>query len=187
MYCDGSREFFSGRVNASSALDRLHHMMAGGVAFEDVFQELFVEAFHVANRILSNRNEAEDVAAETMARALDKWRSVGRMAARNGWVVRVSTNLAIDTARRRRFLTDAAAGDAPMHDDAEGRLALYELFRELPRRQRDVLTLRYLADMSEVDIASTLGISTGSVKRHASRALDRLRRHGREEVIQIAC
>jgi RNA polymerase sigma-70 factor (sigma-E family) len=43
--------------------------------------------------------------------------------------------------------------------------------RSLPDRQRDVLTLRYYLDLSEAEIAQTLGISPGSVKTHAHRGL----------------
>jgi len=43
--------------------------------------------------------------------------------------------------------------------------------RALPERQREVLALRYYLDLSEADIAATLGISTGSVKTHAHRGL----------------
>ena len=45
----------------------------------------------------------------------------------------------------------------------------------LPRRQQEVLILRYYADMSEHDIAATLGISRGAVKTHAHRAMTALR------------
>ncbi|MEM7140468.1 MAG: sigma-70 family RNA polymerase sigma factor [Actinomycetota bacterium] len=47
--------------------------------------------------------------------------------------------------------------------------------RELPARQADVLLLRYQADLSEAEIAETLGISPGSVKTHASRGLAAVR------------
>lgn len=47
--------------------------------------------------------------------------------------------------------------------------------RELPVRQREVLILRYYADLSEADIADTLRISRGAVKSHASRGLAALR------------
>ena len=43
--------------------------------------------------------------------------------------------------------------------------------RTLPRRQREVLVLRYYEEASEAEIAETLGISAGSVKTHASRGL----------------
>jgi len=46
--------------------------------------------------------------------------------------------------------------------------------RLLPERQREVLTLRYYLDLSEAEIAQTLGISPGSVKTHAHRGLARL-------------
>jgi DNA-directed RNA polymerase specialized sigma24 family protein len=45
----------------------------------------------------------------------------------------------------------------------------------LPRRQREVVALRYLADLGEADTASLLGITIGSVKQHARRALEALR------------
>jgi RNA polymerase sigma factor (sigma-70 family) len=48
--------------------------------------------------------------------------------------------------------------------------------RTLPPRQREVLVLRYWSDLSERQIATTLGISEGSVKSAASRGLDRLER-----------
>lgn len=44
--------------------------------------------------------------------------------------------------------------------------------RALPNRQREVLVLRYWSELSEAEIAATLGISTGSVKSAASRGLD---------------
>ena len=46
--------------------------------------------------------------------------------------------------------------------------------RQLPDRQADVLTLRYWMELSEAEIAETLGISTGSVKTHAYRGIARL-------------
>ena len=45
----------------------------------------------------------------------------------------------------------------------------------LPRRQREVLVLRYYLDLSEAEIADTLGISRGAVKSHASRGSAALR------------
>ncbi len=46
--------------------------------------------------------------------------------------------------------------------------------RKLPARQREVLTLRYWANLSEAEIAQALGISRGSVKSNASRGMDKL-------------
>lgn len=44
----------------------------------------------------------------------------------------------------------------------------------LPRRQREVIALRYFSDLSESDVAEAMGVSVGSVKSHHRRALDNL-------------
>ena len=54
--------------------------------------------------------------------------------------------------------------------DRSQRAELVEAVRELPRRQREVVVLRYFLDLSEAQIADWLGVSTGAVKRHAFRA-----------------
>lgn len=71
---------------------------------------------------------------------------------------------------------DAPGAD---HDVLHGvrRRAVIDALAELPRRQREVLALRYYLDLSERDIAETLGISPGAVKSHASRGAAALRTH----------
>lgn len=58
---------------------------------------------------------------------------------------------------------------------AERRRQVLDALRLLPTRQREVLALRYYLDLSEAEIAETLGISRGAVKSHASRAASALR------------
>jgi RNA polymerase sigma-70 factor (sigma-E family) len=60
---------------------------------------------------------------------------------------------------------ETAVAEHEEHDELIRQLAA------LPRRQQQVLVLRYYLDQSEAEIASTLAISSGSVKQHASRAL----------------
>ena len=52
---------------------------------------------------------------------------------------------------------------------------MLDAIRRLPRRQREVLALRYYLDLSEAEIADMLGISRGAVKSHASRGASALR------------
>ncbi len=59
--------------------------------------------------------------------------------------------------------TSALAGESEKH--------VLQALRTLPDRQREVLALRYYLDLSEAEIARTLGISKGSVKTHAHRGL----------------
>jgi RNA polymerase sigma-70 factor (sigma-E family) len=55
------------------------------------------------------------------------------------------------------------------------RSSVLAALRTLPFRQREVMVLRYYADLSEAQIAVALGISRGAVKSHAARAKDSLR------------
>jgi RNA polymerase sigma factor (sigma-70 family) len=59
--------------------------------------------------------------------------------------------------------------------DTHRRETVMEALAELPRRQREVIALRYYVDLSEAEIAETLGISRGAVKSHASRGAAALR------------
>lgn len=140
--------------------------------FDAAFGELYLRAFGVARRMLGDRDAAEDVAAETLARALARWDRLDPDR-RVGWIVRVAANQSIDLLRRRRPEIVASVHDHTDHTTT--RLDLTDAVRRLPRRQREVVSLRYFADLSERDTAAALGLSAGSVKTHLHRALGTLR------------
>jgi RNA polymerase sigma-70 factor (sigma-E family) len=144
-------------------------------SFELAFADLYRLAYRVAFRILGDRGDAEDVAQETLARATLRW---GKLHDRpEGWVSRVASNLAVDRYRRRRREPTIATGPIGIVDDRTvERGDLVAALRRLPRRQREVVVLRYVADLSEADVAAALGCSVGSVKTHASRGLSAMRR-----------
>lgn len=145
--------------------------------FEAAFDALFASARRIAVRLVGEGAEADDVAAEALARAYARWSKVAELDYRDAWVMRVTANVALDVLRRsRRPLPKSAIDERDPADTAVTRIALAEALRRLPRRQRDVVVLRYLADLSEADVAESLGVSAGSVKQHAHRAVDALRR-----------
>ncbi|MFD9407521.1 RNA polymerase sigma factor [Streptomyces sp. NPDC059989] len=100
-----------------------------------------------------------------------------------GYLRTAVVNTARSVLRRRRTVrawTPPPAVDVP---SAESSVVLDEAHREvlaalgrLTPRRRQVLVLRYWADLSEAEIATTLGISRGAVKSNASRGLDALER-----------
>ena len=59
--------------------------------------------------------------------------------------------------------------------DLDRRRAVLDAMATLPQRQREVIALRHYAELSEAEIADTLGISRGAVKSHASRGSAALR------------
>ena len=79
---------------------------------------------------------------------------------------------------RRRHLDPSPPPEAPTESQAIHQLEtrrVLDALRTLPTRQAEVLALRFQADLSELEIARTLGISPGSVKTHASRGIAGLR------------
>lgn len=145
-------------------------------AFERLFEEEFERCQQVAWRIVWDRAVAEELAAEAFARAWARWarlRSADRV---GGWVLRVTANLAVDVVRRGSEPKVAPGTALPSEDVSTLRMALVKALRSLPRRQREAIALRYLADLSEEQVSSALGMSAGSVKTHIHRGLARLRR-----------
>jgi RNA polymerase sigma-70 factor (sigma-E family) len=142
--------------------------------YDERFDELAAIAYRVAFRVVGSREDARELAQEAMARAYAHWRRASTHP--EAWVARVASNLAIDLLRRRGRPIEAPP--EPMPDlgvHVAERMELVQALRRLPRRQRQVVVLRYLADLPERHVAEQLGCTTGTVKQHASRGLAALR------------
>ena len=146
------------------------------LVFEEAFDDLYLRAYGVAYQLVGRRSESEDVAQETLARAFVHWRKIRGYA--EAWVVRVAGNLAIDSWRRTNRLDAADHSNRPDTSSpgpSGHRVDLHRALATLSRRQREVIVLRFLADLPEAEVARALGCSVGSVKQHASRGLATLR------------
>jgi RNA polymerase sigma-70 factor (sigma-E family) len=130
------------------------------LTYEDVVQEAYVRAWTARHRIRDT-----DAALAYLTKTI---MNVGRSARRRRALAQrhreregaadVVTGIGHPSAAEEAFVTFT-------HD------ALVSAIRSLPRRQREVLALRYLLDMTEVQAAEVLGISRGSIKAYTSRAL----------------
>jgi RNA polymerase sigma-70 factor (sigma-E family) len=157
-------------------------------SFDDQFEELHRVAYRVGFRLLGRHEMAQDVAQEALTRAFVHWWRVARHPDPAAWVAKVAANLAADVWRRRSTpVPPPQPVDTTAHERlVELRVELHEALRRLPRRQREVIVLRFLADLPERAVAAALGCSAGSAKQHASRALAALRAHmhdGNTEVL----
>jgi RNA polymerase sigma factor (sigma-70 family) len=148
--------------------------------FVAAFARLYPKARRVAYRVLGDVCAAEDAAAEAMARAYAHWERVEALPWVDAWVLRVTANLALDAARRRRPALDPPAV-VESEDAIATRLAMVAALNRLPRRQREVVALHYLAGLTDDEVAGALGIATGTVKVHVNRGLAALRRSLRED------
>jgi RNA polymerase sigma-70 factor (ECF subfamily) len=143
--------------------------------FEVAFDQLFHRAHRLAYRVLGDDAAAEDVAAEALARTFANWGKVRDLPYRDSWVLKVAANLAIDVTRKRRAVL-AAPVPHDVDDETAVRLALVAAMRSLPHRQQQAICLRYLAGLSEAEVAVALGVSAGTVKTHLHRGAAALRK-----------
>jgi RNA polymerase sigma-70 factor (sigma-E family) len=124
-----------------------------------------------------DRQVAEDAVAEAFTRAYARWAQVRAHPNPTAWVIRVALNAQRSWWRRvRREVLGAMPGADPAVTDTdpvsgEVRAAV----AALPRRQREVVALRVIADLSAEETADVLGISPGTVGVHLHRALAALR------------
>lgn len=147
------------------------------------------ELLRVAWYLTGDREDAHDLLQEALVRVYPRWGRL-RRGQEVGYVRRTMLNLRRDAWRRRSLdrsipwhRTTGVAGGEPAADPARevtGRRTVVHLLRELPPRQRAVLVLRHVCDLSEQQVAAELGISVGSVKSAASRGLARVRELARD-------
>lgn len=129
---------------------------------------------------LMGADDPENVAQEALARLHPRFARLGTDQAER-YLRATVCNLSRSTWRRRqvadRALPRLVGADA--HDPGAGlgdADAVLTALRDLSARQRQVIVLRYWLELSESEIAETLGVSTGSVKTHASRGMQVLRK-----------
>ena len=157
-------------------------MDAGSTGSEvDTFDE-FVRArmpalLRFAHALTGDPHVAADLVQDALERTGMRWSRLDRLGDPEAYVRRAIVNGRTSRWRklRRETLVDAIpdhrqATEQKLHDDD-----LWRLLATLPTKQRAVLVLRYYEDMSEEQIAQTLGCAPGTVKSQASKALAKLR------------
>ncbi|MFE6283567.1 SigE family RNA polymerase sigma factor [Streptomyces sp. NPDC057877] len=152
---------------------------------EDRFQE-FVRArwshlVRTAYLLTGDAHHAEDLTQTALAKAYRSWRRVSRADNPEAYVRRMLVTCNRDRFRKRR-IAEALTAEPPERvgrDDAvswaDERGALLAALAQLPKRQRAVVVLRYWEDLSEAEVAESLGCSPGTVKSQASKGLAKLR------------
>jgi RNA polymerase sigma-70 factor (sigma-E family) len=150
------------------------------VVLAELHREHYRSLVRLACLLLDERGAGEDVVQEAFVRVYQSWPRVDHPLT---YLRATVMNLARSGMRRRLVARRRVEPIPTPAMSAEEHVVLLDDHREvldamraLPRRQRECLVLRYYLDLSETEIASTLGISNGSVKSHASRGLAALAR-----------
>ena len=149
---------------------------------EEVSFDAFVRArlpalLRFAHAVCGDPHTAADLVQDALERTGVHWSRLDRSGDAEAYVRRAIINGRTSRWRklRRESLVDVVPDRPPYDDRAPYDDTLWQLLATLPRRQRAVLVLRYYEDMSEQQIAATLGCAPGTVKSQASKALAKLR------------
>ena len=130
------------------------------------------------------RHDADDAFQETFLSALRAYPRLSAGSNLRGWVLTIAHRKAIDVHRARgrnpvpvaEIHDGAQRSPPPGEGEGEGEGDHWERVRALPARQRDVLTLRYAADLTHAEIASALGCTEEAARRAAADGLKNLRK-----------
>lgn len=148
----------------------------GDAEFEAFFDATWTRALGMASRMGLSRQDAEDVVLDAMAVVYDRWGQVRELPYREGWLLKVAANRALRQMKKtNRRMPFAQSLPVLTDDEVATRISVRDGIARLPRRQREVVALRYLADMPEAQVADVLGLDPGTVKQHASRGRASLR------------
>jgi RNA polymerase sigma-70 factor (ECF subfamily) len=129
------------------------------VEFQQLFEPLYRQCHALARRLTGNDVQAEAAAAEAMARAFARWPRVRSLEHPEGWVLRMTGELAIEA-----LSTDDRAADE-----------LGKAVAALPIPQRDAVILRYLTALDEDEVGLVLHLTPEAVRATVQDGLAQLR------------
>jgi RNA polymerase sigma-70 factor (ECF subfamily) len=159
----------------------------GRVRFEEEVLELADQVYRVARRLVSTKEEAEDLVQETYARAFRSWRSYTPGTNLRAWLFRILTNLNIDRGRRKQRTPDTQPmeeGDYYLYNrlqatgggDDEERVierlsqdSIVDALAAVPHNYRDAVVLVDIGDFSYADAAQILDVPIGTIMSRLHR------------------
>ncbi|WP_206099015.1 RNA polymerase sigma factor SigW [Paenibacillus nanensis] len=158
----------------------------------DLYQD---KLYHMAYRMLSNRQEAEDVVQDTFLRVYKNLDRFDETLKFSTWIYRIATNLCIDRLRKRKqtYSLDAESQDyegldgysmIPSDDRTpESELILsdtqriiHQAMETLPPKYKSVMMLRYIQDLSLQEVGDILGMPVTTIKTRVHRGREFLRK-----------
>jgi len=152
-----------------------------GTSLEDLYRDHRWSLVRLAALLLHDRADAEEVMQDAFVKTHLAWHRLRdpdkalaylRSAVLNGARSRLRHLRVVERAEAPRRRTGESPEASAIAGDEQRRVIA--ALRSLPDRQRECLALRYYLDLSEAEIAATLGISAGSVKTHVHRGLGTL-------------
>ena len=154
------------------------HRQSGTIDVADLYATHRLPLTRLAVLLLGDMASAEDAVQEVFVKLWSRPDLLQGVAAPSSYLRTAVVNRARSVQRRRKLEREYAVQDTRDVEPAEVTALLplehrevMEAVQALPTRQREVLLLRYWADLTETEIARTLGVTRGTVKSTASRGM----------------
>jgi RNA polymerase sigma-70 factor (sigma-E family) len=152
---------------------------ADEAAFLDLYVARRGQLRRTAHLLCGDWHHAEDLVQNAFVKLYVAWARVREVGGVDGYLRQTLVHLYIDETRRRRY-RDTVMAEPPNRPrpelaDPSDRWELIAALRDVPRRQRACLVLRFYEDMSVAQTAAVLGCSEGTVKSQTARGLTALR------------
>jgi RNA polymerase sigma-70 factor (sigma-E family) len=169
-------------VVPESAVSSIPVEMDADRAVTELYSTQYRALVRLAALLVRDVATAEEVVQDSFIAMHASWRRLRDTDKALSYLRQAVVNKSRSVLRHRVVMDRNAPKPAPDVPSAEqgaltllDRSAVVEALRKLPVRQREALVLRYYADLSEAQIASTMGISRGAVKSHTARGMSALR------------
>lgn len=164
-------------------------------AFAELVELYQEKLYHMAYRMLNNRQEAEDVVQEAFLRVYNNLERYNDTMKFSTWIYRIATNLCIDRLRKRKpvYSLDAESSDyegldgysmIPSDDRtpeselllSETQRIIHEAIDTLPPKYKTVMILRYINELSLQEVGEVLNMPVTTIKTRVHRGREYLRK-----------
>jgi RNA polymerase sigma-70 factor (ECF subfamily) len=154
-----------------------HHIR---MEFDEFYRENYARVYRTMILAFRDPGFSEEITQEAFYRALRRWSKVSKLSRPDAWTMVVALNCGRDGSRRRKIheakqplLTQDHSGTINKEVEVDDQMAVVNLLASVSSRQREVLVLRYIAQLSVAEIAEAMKCAEGTVKSTLHTALER--------------
>lgn len=148
-------------------------------SFRSFYKREYRGVLAILVSLLPDVSTAEDVAQDAFVKAYQQWDELLAHPNPAGWIRRVAINNAYEVYRRSgresRAYERHGIVDGAVEDELDDFTWVWQLVRDLPKRQMQAVVLYYVSELSVDETAAEIGVSSGTIKSHLHAAREKLR------------
>lgn len=158
-------------------------------AFLEIFEKYEIDIYRTAYVFLKNKEDALDVVQETAYRSFKNISTLNSPQYFKTWLVKIAMSCATDLLRKQKKVVqlkpDYTEWIGTDDEDISLTLTLKDLLESLTEEEKHIVLLKYYYDHTFIEISEILEVPLGTVKSNLYRALDKLRKRGKDVGIRV--